>query len=250
MSDIVLFDKLLKLRLPAFREGLREQQSNPQYLELSFEERLALLVDQECTRRQDNHIRHALRAAAFPVRAAPEDLDMSPARGLDRRQILELYQCVWIGNHLNILVLGPTGSGKSFAACSLGTAAVRLGFSVRYFHTSRLLHTLEQTRQEASYPNLLRSLARTDLLILDDWMRDPLTQTNAQDILEVLDDRFGHASTIVIAQMPVAEWFSQIPNPTLADAILDRLVHTAYRIQLSGESQRKLRSPIRTMPNT
>jgi DNA replication protein DnaC len=250
MTDTVLFDKLLQLRLPAFREGLREQQANPKYTELSFEDRLALLVDQECTRRHDNRIRRGLRTAAFPMQAAPEELDLSPSRGLDRRQILELNQCAWIGNHLNILVLGPTGSGKSFVACSLGTSAVRLGYSVRYFHTSRLLHTLEQTRQEAAYPNLLRSLARTDLLILDDWMRDPLSQANAQDILEVLDDRFGHASTIVIAQMPVAEWFSQIPNPTLADAILDRLVHTAYRLQLLGESQRKLRSPIRSMSNT
>jgi len=250
MTDPVLFDKLLKLRLPAFREGLREQQANPQYLQLAFEERLALLVDQECTRRHNNRIKHALHAAAFPIQAAPEDLDLSPARGLDRAQMLELYQCVWIGNHLNILALGPTGSGKSFVGCSLGTAAVRQGYSVRYFHTARLLHTLEQTRPEASYANLLRSLARTDLLILDDWMRDPLTQANAQDILEVMDDRFGKTSTIVIAQMPVAEWFSQIPNPTLADAILDRLVHTAYRLQLQGESQRKLRSPIRSMSHT
>ncbi len=250
MTDTVLFDKLLKLRLPAFREGLREQQANPKYLELSFEERLALLVDQECTRRYDNRIRHALRTAAFPMQAAPEDLDLSASRGLDRKQILELYQGNWIANHLNILVLGPTGSGKTFVASSLGTAAVRLGYTVRYFHTSRLLHTLEQTRQEANYTSLLRSLARTDLLILDDWMRDPLSQANAQDILEVLDDRFGRASTIVIAQIPVAEWYAQIPNPTLADSILDRLVHTAYRLQLSGESQRKLRSPIRTMPHT
>ena len=250
MTNTVLFDKLLKLRLPAFRDGLREQQNNPQYIDLTFEERLALLVDQECTRRQDNHIRSALHTAGFPIQAAPEDLDLSSARGLDRKQILELYQCDWIGSHLNLLVLGPTGSGKSFIACSLGTAAIRLGYSVRYFHTSRLLHTLEHSRQEASYSNLLRSLARTDLLILDDWMRDPLTQANAQDILEILDDRFSHTSTVVIAQMPIAEWFSQIPNPTLADAILDRLVHTAYRIQLIGESQRKLRSPIRSMPHT
>jgi DNA replication protein DnaC len=250
MTDTVLFDKLLKLRLPAFREGLREQQNNPKYLELTFEERLALLIDQECTRRLDNRIRHALHTAAFPIQAAPEDLDLTSDRGLDRKQILELYQGNWIANHLNILILGPTGSGKTFVASSLGTSAVRLGYSVRYFHTSRLLHTLEQTRQEASYTNLLRSLARTDLLILDDWMRDPLTQTNAQDILEVLDDRFGHASTIVIAQVPVSDWFSQIPNPTLADSILDRLVHTAYRLHLVGDSQRKLRSPIRTMPNT
>jgi len=250
VTDPVLLDKLLKLRLPAFREGLQEQQNNPQYLDLTFEERLSLLVDQECSRRHNNRIRHALRTAAFPMQAAPETLDLSPSRGLDRKQILELFQCDWIANSLNILVLGPTGSGKSFVASSLGTAAIRLGYSVRYCHTSRLLHTLEQTRQEASYTTTLRSLSRTDLLILDDWMRDPLSLTNAQDILEVLDDRFGHVSTIVIAQMPVAEWFSQIPSPTLADAILDRLVHTAYRIQLTGESQRKLRSPIRTMPHT
>lgn len=250
MPDTALFDKLLHLRLPAFREGLREQQTNPQYAELTFEDRLTLLVDAECTRRQGNRVRRGLHTAGFPFQAAPEDLDCSPARGLDRRQMLELNQGVWIGNHLNILVLGSTGSGKSFVACSLGTSAVRLGYSVRYFHTARLLHTLEQTRQETGYANLLRSLARTDLLILDDWMRDPLSQTNAQDILEVLDDRFGHASTIVVTQMPVAEWFSQIPNPTLADAILDRLVHTAYRLQLQGESQRKLRSPIRSMPHT
>lgn len=250
MSDTVLFDKLLRLRLPAFREGLREQQANPRYAELSFEERLALLVDQECTRRQGNRTQRALHTAAFPAPATLEDLDLSPERQLDRRQILELGQATWIGNHLNVLVLGPTGSGKTYLACALGTAAIRLGFSVRYFRTARLLHALGQARQEATYPTFLRTLARTDLLILDDWMRDAFTLPNAQDILEVLDDRFGHSSTLVVAQMPVNEWFSQIPNPTLADAILDRLVHNAYRIQLAGESQRKLRSPIRTMPHT
>lgn len=249
MNDAILFDKLLRLRLPAFREGLREQQANPKYAELSFEERLGLLIDQECTRRHNNRTRRSLRAAAFPMQATLEDLDLTPERGLDRRQVLELGQCTWIGNHLNVLVLGSTGSGKSYLTCSLGTAAVRLGFSVRYFRISRLLHALAQARQEASYPSLLRSLARTDLLILDDWMRDELTPSNAQDILEVLDDRYGQSSTIVAAQLPVTEWFSRIPDPTLADAILDRLVHNAYRLQLAGESQRKLRA-IRSMPNT
>jgi DNA replication protein DnaC len=249
MSDTVLFDKLLRLRLPAFREGLREQQANPKYADLSFEERLALLVDQECTRRHNNRIRKALHSAAFPIQATLEDLDLSPERGLDRRQLLELGQCTWIGNHLNILVLGPTGGGKSFLACSLSTAAVRQGFSVRYYRTSRLLHALGKARQEASYSALLRSLARTELLILDDWMRDELTPSNAQDILEVLDDRYGQSSTLVAAQIPVTDWYAQIQNPTLADAILDRLVHNAYRLQLSGESQRKLRA-IRLMLNT
>lgn len=249
MSDTVLFDKLLQLRLPAFREGLREQQANPKYAALTFEERLALLVDQECLRRHNNRIRRALKVAALPMQATLEDLDLSPERGLDRRQVLELGQCTWVGNHLNILVLGPTGGGKSYLSCSLGTAAVRLGYSVRYFRTSRLLHALSQARQEAAYPALLRSLARTDLLILDDWLRDELTPANAQDILEVLDDRYGRASTIVTAQMPVTDWYTQIANPTLADAILDRLVHNAYRLQLAGDSQRRLRA-IRSMPHT
>ena len=230
MNDTVLYDKLLRLRLPAFREGLREQQANPKFAELSFEERLALLVEQECIRRHNNRIHRSLRIAAFSMQATLEDLEFSPERGLDRRQVLELGQCAWVGNHLNVLVLGSTGSGKSFLACSLGTAAVRLGYSVRYFRTSRLLHALSQARQEASYPTLLRTLARTDLLILDDWMRDELTPANAQDILEVLDDRYGQTST-------------------LADAILDRLIHNAYRFQLSGDSQRKLRA-IQSMSNT
>ncbi len=249
MNDTVLLDQLLRLRLPAFREGLREQQANPKYAQLSFEERLAILIDQECTRRHNNRVRQALHRAAFPMQATLEDLDLSPERGLDRRQVLELGQCAWIGNHLNILVAGPTGGGKSFLACSLGTAAIRLGYSVRYFRTSRLLLALSQARQEASYPALLRSLARTDLLILDDWMRDELTSANAQDILEVLDDRYSQASTLVASQMPVSDWFSQIHNPTLSDAILDRLVHNAYRLQLIGESQRRLRA-IRSMPHT
>lgn len=141
------------------------------------------------------------------------------------------------------------GKAKSYLACSLGNAAVRFGFSVRYFRTSRLLHALAKARQDATYPGLLRTLARTELIILDDWMRDELSTPNAQDILEVLDDRYSQASTIVAAQMPVAQWYSRIPDSTLADAILNRLVNNAYRLQLSGESQRKLRAT-RSMPNT
>jgi len=249
MSDQPLFDKLLQLRLPAFREGLRQQQANPQYAELTFEERLSLLVDQECTRRRDNRIRRILRAAALPIRANLEELDLSSARGLDRRLVLELGQCNWISSHHNLIILGPTGSGKSFLACAFATAAVRMGFSVRYFRTSRLLHTLGLARQDGSYPNQLRSLARTELLVLDDWIRDALTLPNTQDLLEISDDRFGSSSTIIAAQVPVAEWHLRIPDPTLGDAILDRLVHNAFRLQLEGESQRKLRA-VRTMPHT
>jgi DNA replication protein DnaC len=242
MLNQPLYDKLLQLRLLAFRDGLREQQDNPQYAPLSFEERLALLVDQECLRRHDQRIQRLLKAADFPMQATIEDLDLSPARGLERRIILELAQGRWIHNRHHLFVLGPTGSGKTYLACAFGNTAARNGYSVRFFRTSRLLHQLTQARQDGSYHALLRSLAKLNVLILDDWMRDPLTVQNSQDLLEILDDRFGHSSAIIASQVPVTDWHLRIPDPTLADAILDRLVHNAHRLVLQGESQRKLRA--------
>jgi len=242
MLNQPLYDKLIQLRLPAFRDGLQAQQDNPLYAPLSFEERLALLVDQECLRRHDHRIQRLLKAADFPLPATIEDLDLSPARGLDRRTILELAQVHWIQNHHHLFVLGPTGSGKTYLACAFGNAAIRNAYSVRYFRTSRLLHLLTQARQDGSYHALLRSFAKIDVLIFDDWMRDPLTVQNTQDLLEVLDDRFGHSSAIIASQIPVTDWHLRIPDPTLADAVLDRIVHNAYRLTLEGESQRKLRA--------
>ena len=249
MSQQTLDDQLHELRLSAFRDALREQQASPQYTDLPFEDRLALLVDAECSQRRENRVKRNIRAAGFPMQAALEDLDFSPSRGLERRFILELGQCHWVASRQNILVYGPTGGGKSFLASAFGVAAVRLGFTVRYHRTSRLLHTLTIARQDGSLTHLLRSLAKTNLLILDDWMRDAISTQNAQDILEVLDDRFGHSATLIASQVPVADWHLRIPDPTLADAILDRLVHNAQRIHLEGESQRKLRSQ-RSMSNT
>jgi DNA replication protein DnaC len=249
MTPQALYDQLLELRLPAFRQALREQEENPKYAELSFEERLALLVDHECTQRRENRIRRCIHAAGFPMQATFEDLDFSPGRGLERRKVLELAQCSWITSHHNLIVLGPTGSGKTFVASAFGTAAARAGFTVRYLRTSRLLHSLTLSHQDGSFTNLLRSLARASLLILDDWMRDAIATPSAQDLLEVLDDRFGHASTLLASQVPVADWHLRIPDPTLADAILDRIVHNAQRLELKGESQRKLRAN-RSIPNT
>jgi len=249
MSLPALYDQLLELRLPAFREALREQQANPKYTELPFEDRLALLVDHECAKRRDHRIQRNIQVAAFPMQAAFEEIDFSPARNLDRRFMLELGQCDWITSRHNLLVLGPTGSGKSFIVSAFGNMAAHHGFTVRYQRTSRLLHALTLARADGSFTNLLRSLAKTHLLILDDWMRDPVTLSNAQDILEVLDDRFGHTATLIASQVPISDWHLRIPDPTLADAILDRLVNNAHRIQLRGESQRKLRAD-RSMPNT
>jgi DNA replication protein DnaC len=249
MTLQTLYDQLLELRIPAFRQALQEQQSNPQFTELAFEERLALLVDHECTQRRENRIRRNLHAAAFPLSASLEELDMSSARGLERRSILELGQCNWIPARQNILVLGPTGSGKSFLAIAFGKAAIRNGFTVRYHRTSRLLHTLSQVRADGSLTSTLRSLAKCSLLVLDDWMRDAISIQDAQNILEVLDNRFGHTATLIATQVPITEWHRRIPDPTLADAILDRLVHNAHRIELKGESQRKIRAK-RTMSHT
>lgn len=239
-----LLDKLTQLRLPAFRDGLQEQLNNPQYAGLAFEERLALLVDQEHTNRHQRQIERRIKCAGFPLPACMEDLDLSPSRGLERRFLLEMAQSTWIANHLNAIVTGPTGSGKTYLISALGLSACRSGYSVRYFRTSRLLYQLAQSHSDGSYPGLLASFAKLDLLILDDWMRDPLSTANAQDLLEVLDDRYGRVSTLVASQVPVADWFPQFPDPTVGDSVLDRVVHNSYRLNLSGDSLRKIRSPV------
>jgi DNA replication protein DnaC len=249
MLTQALLDKLIRLRLPAFREGLQEQLRNPQYADLPFEERLALLVDLECTRRHDRRIQRRIRLAGFPLPASIEELNIHPARGLERSFVLELAQCNWIANRLNLLVLGPTGSGKTFVSAALGLAACRCDHTVRYFRTSRLLYQLTHSHQDGSYPDLLASLAKLDLLILDDWMRDPLTAAESRDLLEVFDDRFGRASSLLASQVPVADWFARLPDPTLADSLLDRIVHNAYRLNLKGDSQRKSRAAV-SMPST
>jgi len=244
-----LLDQLTQLRLSALRAALEEQLRHPQYAELSFEDRLGLLIDQECTHRDHQRLQRRLKTAHLPLPATLEDLDLSPARGLDRRLVLQLAQGEWVRQHLNTLVLGPTGAGKTFLACVLAHAACRADLTVRYQRTSRLLHQLTLAHADGSYAQFLESLARVHLLALDDWLRDPLTRVQSQDLLEILDDRYGRSSTLVATQVPVAEWHARIPDPTLGDAILDRLVHNAYRLELQGESRRKVHSPL-PMPTT
>jgi DNA replication protein DnaC len=244
-----LLDKLTQLRLPAFRAALEEQLHNPHYADLPFEDRLGMLVDRECIRRDNNRLQRRLKTARLPLPATIEDLDLSPSRGIDRRLVLQLAQGEWITHHLNILVLGPTGVGKTFLSCALAHSACRHNFTVRYLRTSRLLHHMTLSHTDGSYPKLLDTFARVHLLALDDWLRDPLTRTQSQDLLEILDDRYGRSSTMVATQVPVAEWHARFPDPTIGDAILDRLVHNAYRLHLKGESRRKIHSPL-TMPTT
>ena len=240
-----LLEKLSQLNLSGFRTALEEQYQNPHYAELSFEERLGLLVDVETTRRKNNRLQRRIKAARFPLQATLQDLDLSPTRGLKRTQILELAQAEWVQRHLNTLVLGPTGAGKTFLACALGRTACEAEFNVRYLRTSRLLQTLALAQADGSYPQLLRSFARFHLLILDDWLRDPLTRSQAKDLLEIIDDRYGRSATLVATQVPVSSWHERIPDPTLSDAVLDRLIHNAYRLDLLGDSMRKTHSPLK-----
>jgi DNA replication protein DnaC len=241
-----LLDKLSKLHLSGFRAALEEQLHNPQYADLSFEERLGLLVDVETTRRANNSLKRRIRTARFPLLATMEDLDLSTQRGLNRPQVLQLAQSEWVGRQLNLLVLGATGAGKTYLACALGRAACQAGCKVRFERTSRLLQSLELARADGSYPQLLRSLTRFQLLIFDDWLRDPLSRSQSRDLLEILDDRYGRTATMVVTQVPVVDWHSRIPDPTISDAVLDRLIHNAYRLELKGDSMRKVHSPLRT----
>ena len=240
-----LLEKLSALKLSGFRTALEEQYEHPQYAELSFDERLGLLVDVETTRRKNNRLKRRIKAARFPLQATLQDLDLSPTRGLKRAQVLELAQANWVRRHLNTLVLGATGAGKTFLACTLGRAACEAEFNVRYVRTSRLLQSLALAQADGSYPQLLRSLARIHLLIFDDWLRDPLSRSQAKDLLEIIDDRYGRSATLVATQVPVSSWHERIPDPTLSDAVLDRLVHNAYRLELLGDSMRKTHSPLK-----
>jgi DNA replication protein DnaC len=239
-----ILDKLSQLRLTGFRQALEEQLHQPDYAALSFEERLGLLLDIEITRRANNQLHRRIQATKFPIVATMEDLDLSTRRGLKPAQMRQLAYSEWVGHHLNLLILGATGAGKSYLACALGRAACQAGYSVHYVRTSRLLHSLELAQADGSLPKLLAKLARIQLLIFDDWLRDPLSRSQTRDLLEILDDRYGRSATMVVTQVPVPDWHARIPDPTLGDAILDRLIHNAYRLDLQGESMRKVFSPL------
>lgn len=235
-------DKLMALRLSGMADQLREQQGQPHYQELSFEERLGLLVDQEWTVRRERKLRRQVKAARFRETAVLEDLDLAAARGLDRKLILQLAQGEWIRHQLNVIVTGPTGVGKTYLACALGRALCGQGISVRYVRTARLLQELTLAQANGSWSKSLDAFARIQLLILDDWLRDPLKVAQTRELLELLDDRWQARSTLLVTQLPVAEWHQHLGDATLADALLDRLVHHAYKIEMKGESRRKLKA--------
>jgi len=232
-------DKLQTLRFTGMYKALAEQGQMPDIDSLSFEERLGLLIDREMTEREDRRLQTRLRKAKLKHNAAIEDVDYRSPRGLDKGLMLHLSGCQWIKEGLNLIINGPTGVGKTWIACALAHKACREGYSAQYLRLPRLFEELSLAHGDGRFPKLMTAFAKTDLLILDDWGLSKLSAEQRRDLLELLDDRHGTRSTIVTSQLPVDHWHEIIGDPTLADAILDRLIHNAYRIKLKGESMRK-----------
>ncbi len=232
-------DKLHALKLTGMAAALADQSATPDITDLSFEERLGLLVDREMTERDNRRMTSRLRRAKLRHAAILEDLDYRNSRGLDKGLIQSLAGCQWVKDHLNVLITGPTGVGKTWLACALAHKACREGYTAQYVRLARLLRELTIAKGDGQYSKLLTGLAKVDVLILDDWGLMKLSAENRRDLLEVLEDRHGRRSTIATSQLPIEEWHGVIGDATLADAILDRLVHNAYKINLRGESMRK-----------
>lgn len=234
-------EKLEILRLPGMLQALKEQLAMADIDDMSFEERLALLLDREANVRENRRLQTRLRKAKLRQNACIEDIDFRHPRGLDKSVITKLADCRWIKNHENLIITGPTGAGKSYLACAFAQKACREGFTTTYLRISRLFEDLSIAKGDGRYLKMLTGLAKTDLLVLDDYGLSKLNQEQRHDLLEIFEDRHRVRSTLVTSQLPLDHWHEQIGDPTLADAILDRLVHNAHKIQikLKGDSMRK-----------
>jgi DNA replication protein DnaC len=232
-------ERLHALGLSAMADAFVELQNTRDAAELSREDWLGLLLDREATHRENRKLTRRLRAARLRQAAVVEDVDFRAPRGLDRGLFQKLATCQWIRDHQHLAVVGPTGIGKSWIACALGHKACREGFSVLYKRTPRLFADLAQARGEGRLPRLMAALERTRLLILDDWGPEPFNAEQRRDLLEIVDDRYDRGSLIITSQLPVGRWHEVIGDPTLADAILDRIIHAAHRIELKGDSLRR-----------
>jgi DNA replication protein DnaC len=232
---------LRQLKLGGMASALQSQlEQVGTYEGLAFTERLALLVEQECLSREQRKQERLIRQAHFKLAACVQDIDYQHPRNLTKTQIAHLAQGDWINRGQNLLMTGPCGSGKTYLACALGHNACLHGYSVRYYRLSRLLLELTQAKADGSYHKQLKQLASIQLLVIDDWGLEPLKPAHRNDLMEIMDDRHGHTSTLVISQLPTDQWYASIGDNTLADAILDRLMHNAHRLQLKGESMRKI----------
>ena len=239
MMNQATLDKMQAMKMAAMAEAFGNQLGSSQYAELIFEERVGLLVDAEWTAREQRKLSRRLRAAKLRHAASLENVDFKAPRRLNRQVVLSLGTCAWVGERQNLILTGPTGIGKSFLSCAFVEAACRKNFSATYVRMPRLLHDLAVSRGDGTYTRLLTRLAKLDLLAIDDWLLAPLKDAERRDLLEVIEDRSERASTLIASQLPVKDWHGVIGDPNQADAICDRLLHQAHRMELKGPSLRQ-----------
>ena len=233
-------EKLYAMRMRVMADAFTRQQEEPQSSQLSFEERFAMLVDRQWNWRQNRALERRLKEGRLQGAACFEDIDFRAARGLDKQVVRSLLQdSAWVERHQHIFLMGPTGIGKTFLARAFGQKACRDGFTAYFVTAAQLFREIELARADGSYMKKLRALGQVDALIVDDWAMAPLADTERRAFLEICDERYQTRATLLTSQLPVAKWHAQIGDPTVADSILDRLVHAAHRIELQGESMRK-----------
>ena len=243
-----LISQLRQLKLGGMAHALQTQlEQTGTYEALSFVERLSLLLEQEQLGREQRKQERLIRQARFKLKACVQDIDYQHPRQIKASQMAQLALSEWINRGQNLLITGPCGSGKTYLGCALGHNACLLGYSVRYYRLSRLMLALTQAKADATYHKQLQQLAKIQLLIIDDWGMETLNQAQRNDLMEIMDDRHGATSTAVISQLPTDQWYAMIGDNTLADAILDRLMHNAHRLPLKGESMRKTRSDLTSL---
>jgi len=237
-------EKLYAMKLNGMADAFKEQLLQSDMYDLPFEERFTLLVDRQWTWKEDRRMKRLLGNAKLKINGCIEDIDFRTPRGIDKSVILRLANGDWIKRAQNIIITGPTGVGKTYLACAIANRACRMGYSAFYIRVPRLFQELAIARGDGSYPKTMKKLLKANVLIIDDLGLAPMSATERRDLLEVIEDRHGLASTIVATQLPITNWHENIRDPTIADAILDRLIHNAHKINLKGESMRKLRSSL------
>ena len=239
MNNENLLEQMGQLKMTGMQEAFREQQSQPKHADLSFEERLSLLLDREILRKDNNRVQTLQRRAKLRQSAAIEAICYKNKRGLEKAKVMALAKCDFVRHHQNLLITGPTGCGKTYLSCAIGNQACRLGYKVRYLLLTRFLEEMSISHADGSYAKLMTQLHKDDVLILDDFGLTAINATQRHDLFNLIEDRYQLKSTIITSQFPVAKWHEYLGEPTIADAILDRISENAHRIELNGESMRK-----------